>query len=545
MEPLAVPETVLSIRNLSVALPPGADRPYAVQDLGLDIRANEIVCIVGESGSGKSITSFATMGLLPKALKPSNGSILFEGVDLLGLPERDLARLRGNRMAMIFQEPMTALNPCYTVGDQIEEVFAAHSDLSAAERRTRTMALLEEVRLPDPPRIHASFPHRLSGGQRQRIVIAMALAMDPKLLIADEPTTALDVTTQAQILSMFRELKTRHKAGIIFVTHDFDVVAEVADRVVVMQGGCVVEQGPADEVLNRPSHPYTRRLIAAVPRRTKEARPVSHAAPAISVRGLTKTFTVSRGLLRRAGEVAAVKAVDFTVPAGGTLGIVGESGSGKSTLVKCLIRLLDPDSGSVTVGGTDIAALPRKDLRQHRKDIQIVFQDPYGSLNPRRTIADQLVEGPVNFGVPRATAMQKARDLLRTVRMSEDALNRYPSQFSGGQRQRICIARALMVEPKILIADEAVSALDVSVQKEVLRLLSDIRQQMGLTMIFITHDLRVAAQVSDEIIVMSKGEVVERGSVADVLGNPVHPYTRQLIDATPGRGWDVPALNQG
>lgn len=533
---------VLSIRDLTISLPEGADRRYAVEKLSLEVRPNEIVCIVGESGSGKSITSFATMGLLPKALKPSSGEILFEGQNLLKLDERQLTALRGNRMAMIFQEPMTALNPCYTVGDQIEEVFAAHSRLGAQDRRARAMALLEEVKLPDPPRIYASFPHQLSGGQRQRIVIAMALAMDPKLLIADEPTTALDVTTQAQILAMFRELKTRHSAGIIFVTHDFDVVAEIADRVVVMQGGLVVEQGRADDVLNRPQHPYTRRLIAAVPRRTKEEDATPAGQPAMQVSGLNKTFNVAGGLFRPARSVAAVKNVEFSIPQGHTLGIVGESGSGKSTLVKCLIRLLDPDSGTIMVDGLDLATLPRQALRQHRKDIQIVFQDPYGSLNPRRTIADQLIEGPVNFGVRKADALKRARELLRIVRLTDDALNRYPAQFSGGQRQRICIARALMVEPKILIADEAVSALDVSVQKEVLKLLADIKKAMGLTMIFITHDLRVAAQVSDEIIVMSKGEVVERGNVSEVLGQPRHPYTRQLIDAMPGRGWEVPDL---
>ncbi|WLE00994.1 ABC transporter ATP-binding protein (plasmid) [Agrobacterium leguminum] len=534
---------ILSIRNLTIDLPKGGDRPHAVENLSLDVFANEIVCIVGESGSGKSITSFTTMGLLPKALKPSNGEVYLSGVNILTLKERQIARMRGREMAMVFQEPMTALNPCYTVGDQIEEVFAAHSNISAAERKARTLALLEEVRLPDPKAIYSSFPHQLSGGQRQRIVIAMALALEPKLLIADEPTTALDVTTQAQILKLFNELKAKHNAGIIFVTHDFDVVAEIADRVVVMQKGLVVEKGTAEEVLNRPQHPYTRQLIDAVPRRhyAGNRAPIAKKEPeTIIVTGLEKTYRRGRTMFAPERIVKAVHPLDFTLRQGETLGIVGESGSGKSTLVKCLMRLETPDSGNVFVEGVDFARLTKQELRKHRKNIQIVFQDPYASLNPRRTIGDQLVEGPMNFGLDRRSALDRAKELLRLVRLEEDALYRYPAQFSGGQRQRICIARALMMQPKILIADEAVSALDVSVQKEVLKLLADIKAEMGLTMIFITHDLRVAAQVSDTLIVMRKGEVVERGNVEEVFGSPKHQYTRQLMDAIPGKHWEVP-----
>ncbi|RWY37378.1 ABC transporter ATP-binding protein [Falsigemmobacter intermedius] len=536
--------TVLSIRNLTIDLPKGGDRPHAVSNLSIDVNAGEIVCIVGESGSGKSITSFATMALLPKALKASGGEILFEGRDILKLSEAEHAKLRGARMGMIFQEPMTALNPCYTVGDQIEEVYEAHSSISRAERKAKTLALLEEVRLPDPPRIYSSFPHQLSGGQRQRIVIAMALAMNPSLLIADEPTTALDVTTQAQILAMFRELKDKRGAGIMLVTHDFDVVAEVADKVVVMQKGQVVEQGTADEVLNRPQHPYTRQLIDAVPRRASDRAAVSTDKPVVlAVENLEKTYHVAASFGRAGRVVQALKPASFELRQGETLGIVGESGSGKSTLVRAMLRLIEPSAGKILVNGRDIAAAPHGELRRLRRDIQIVFQDPYGSLNPRRTIGDQLVEGPVNFGVPRAQAMEKARELVRIVKLEEEALHRYPNQFSGGQRQRLCIARALMVEPKILVADEAVSALDVSVQKEVLRLLAEIRDRMGLSMLFITHDLRVAAQVSDNVIVMSKGDIVERGPIADVFHNPQHAYTRQLLDAMPGQGWEVPDLS--
>ncbi|WP_435169830.1 dipeptide ABC transporter ATP-binding protein [Falsirhodobacter sp. 1013] len=533
---------VLSVRGLTVDLPRSGDRAHAVQDLSFDIHPNEIVCVVGESGSGKSVTAFTAMGLLPKALKPSAGQMLFEGKDLLKMSRRAHGALRGKRIAMVFQEPMTALNPCFTVGDQIEEIFKAHTRLSKAERKARTMALLEEVRLPDPPRVYSSFPHQLSGGQRQRIVIAIALAMDPTLLIADEPTTALDVTTQAQILSMFKTLKTTHNAGILFVTHDFDVVAEIADRVVVMQKGVVVEQGPVEEVLNRPQHPYTRQLIAAVPRKRDGAAPVLDEEVALRVQGLEKTYHVPGTLMKKPRTVHALHPADFTVRKGETLGIVGESGSGKTTLVRCLIRLQDPDNGAIWIGNRNFAEGSRESLRAARKDIQIVFQDPYGSLNPRRTIGEQLIGAPMNFGVSRAVAWERAKRLMKIVRLEEEALHRYPAQFSGGQRQRICIARALMVEPKILIADEAVSALDVSVQKEVLQLLADIKRDMGLTILFITHDLRVAAQICDNLIVMSKGRIVERGTVDNVFGNPQDAYTRQLLGAMPGRGWEAPDL---
>lgn len=535
-------DPIISIEGLTVDLPPGGDRAHAVENLTLKVMPREIVCIVGESGSGKSITSFTTMGLLPEALRPSAGRVMFDGQDLLRLPARDHARLRGTRMAMVFQEPMSALNPCYTVGDQIEEMFVQHSPLSRAERRERALHLLREVHLPEPERIHASYPHQLSGGQRQRIVIAMALALDPALLIADEPTTALDLSTQAQILHLFRELREKHAAGLIFVTHDFDVVAEIADRVVVMKQGRVVEEGPAEEVLNRPRHPYTRLLIDAVPRRRRDQHARAPAPIMLEVAGLNKTYHIAGSMFRKPRDIHACKDVLFSVQKGETLGIVGESGSGKSTLVKCLIRLEDPDSGSVRVGGNNIAGYSRKALHPYRKDIQIVFQDPYGSLNPRRTIGDQLVEGPVNFGESRAGAMARARELMRIVRLDEDALLRYPNQFSGGQRQRICIARALMVQPKVLIADEAVSALDVSVQKEVLKLLGEIRDQMGLTVLFITHDLRVAAQICDNLIVMRQGEIVERGSVDQVFGSPAHPYTQMLLEAQPGKSWHVPDI---
>ncbi|WP_420327736.1 ABC transporter ATP-binding protein [Mameliella sp.] len=534
---------VLSIRNLTVALPVNIERANAVENLSFEVRPKEILCVVGESGSGKSITSLATMGLLASSLKVTGGQIEFDGRDVLKLGQAAHNALRGDRMAMIFQEPMTALNPAYTVGDQIEEVFRVHRDYGAAERRKRTLQLLEEVRLPDPERLFGSYPHQLSGGQRQRIMIAMALALEPKLLIADEPTTALDVTTQAQILKLLKQLNARHDAGIMFITHDFGVVAEIADRVVVMRQGEIVEQGTADEVLNNPQHAYTRALIDAVPRPAEQGQDsVSDSPVVIDVEGLRKTFHTAGTLFKKSRTVHAVKDISFQVRRGETLGIVGESGSGKTTLVRCLMRLIDPDAGKINISGVDFASQTSSELRRHRKDIQIVFQDPYGSLNPRRTIGSQLIEGAVNFGVPRKEAWERVYELLDIVRMPRYSVHRYPSQFSGGQRQRLCIARALVVKPKVLIADEAVSALDVSIQREVLKLINDIRDRMGLTVIFITHDLRVAAQVCDEVLVMKHGEVVESGGVSRIFNAPEHEYTRALIAAQPGQDWEIPEM---
>ncbi|MGJ8609564.1 MAG: ABC transporter ATP-binding protein [Octadecabacter sp.] len=540
-------EPVLSIRNLTVGLPVKIERANAVEGISFDVHPREILCVVGESGSGKSITSLATMGLLSPGLKVTEGTIEFAGRDLLTLPDVERNAMRGDQMAMIFQEPMTALNPAYTVGQQIEEVFRIHRSISAPERRKETMRLLEEVHLPEPARLYNAFPHQLSGGQRQRIMIAMALALDPKLLIADEPTTALDVTTQAQILHLLKQLNSKHDAGIMFITHDFGVVAEIADRVVVMRHGKIVEQGTADEVLNTPQHPYTRALIDAVPRPAEDilAGQDSDTPVVIDVDKLNKTFTTPGGMFKPARTVVAVNNVSFQVKRGETMGIVGESGSGKTTLVRCLMRLIDPDNGSINISGVDFAAATRGELRAHRKDIQIVFQDPYGSLNPRRTIGSQLIQGAVNFGVPRKEAWDRVYKLLDIVRMPRESINRFPSQFSGGQRQRLCIARALVVQPKVLIADEAVSALDVSIQREVLQLINDIRDRLGLTVIFITHDLRVAAQVCNEVLVMKHGAVVERGDVAQIFNNPRHEYTQALLKAQPGQAWTIPTFESG
>lgn len=532
-------EPVLEIDGLSVALPKGADRAYAVENISVAVRPKEIVCLVGESGSGKSVTAFSVMGLLPKGqLAPVGGRIMLQGEDLLQASEARLRDLRCTRMSMIFQEPMTALNPVMSCGAQIDEVLRTHTKLSQQERQDRIINILEQVHLPDPLRMAASYPHQLSGGQRQRIMIAMALVLDPVLLIADEPTTALDVTTQAQILHLIRELQDRHDAAVLFITHDFGVVAEIADKVAVMQWGKIVEFGDAHQVLTAPSHPYTKMLVSSVPSMKPKARAVGErAAIMLQTKALTKTY-VDRGFLRKTSIVEAAKNVDLQVSKGETVGIVGESGSGKTTVARCVVRLIDLTDGDVLIAGENIGTAKRRELHALRRRVQIIFQDPYRSLNPRRTIRASIIEGPMNYGLGRQAALARARELMQLVQLDPDSLDRYPHQFSGGQRQRICIARALAMGPELLIADEAVSALDVSVQAQVLKLLADIRDQLNLAVLFITHDLRVAAQICDRVLVMRQGEVVEQGPTHEVFLSPRHEYTRALLDAAPGKDWE-------
>ena len=526
---------ILEVRNLTIALPSDGDRSTTVRNVSFTVGHGEIVCLVGESGSGKSVIAQGVMGLLPKTLPVTAGQILLQGEDITHAPLSRLRELRATRMSMIFQEPMTALNPVMTCGDQIDEVLAQHSRLSPMERREKVLAIVREVLLPDPERMVASYPHQLSGGQRQRIMIAMALVLDPVLLIADEPTTALDVTTQAQILKLVLDLQHRHGAGVLFITHDFGVVAEVAHRVAVLRLGDLVEVGPKHDVLQRPQHAYTKMLIGAVPTLHLKQRPLAADAPVVlKVSGLEKTY-VDKRWIGPDRSVHAAQDVSFEIRRGQTLGIVGESGSGKSTVARCIVRLVDPSAGAVLLGNEDIAMMPPAQLRPLRRRVQIVFQDPYRSLNPRRTVAQAMVEGPMNYGLSRADALQRARSLLALVRMDASAMERYPHQFSGGQRQRICIARALMMEPELLVADEAVSALDVSVQAQVLELFEEIRSRLNLAMLFITHDLRVASQVCDQLAVMSQGKVVEYGPAHQVFGAPQHEYTRALFAAAPGR----------
>jgi len=529
--------SVLDVQKLTVRLPIGGDRPEAVSEISFEVNKEEILCLVGESGSGKSVIAQAIMGLLPKALALAGGKILLEQEDLVAASEARLRELRGARMAMIFQEPMTALNPVMRCGAQIDEVLSTHTRLGDGERTARAVSLLREVALPDPERILASYPHQLSGGQRQRIMIAMALALEPALLIADEPTTALDVTTQAQILRLILQLQQKHHMAVLFITHDFGVVAELAHRVAVLREGRLVELGPKLDVLQRPRHEYTKMLIRSVPTLQPHDRAVDAAAPVVlQTRNLSKTYA-DRGWFGRRLGVRAASDVSLEVRKGQTLGIVGESGSGKSTVARCVMRLIDPSSGEIRLGGADLARMRPRALRPLRRRVQIVFQDPYRSLNPRRNVGEAIIEGPLNYGVPRAEALQRARRLLDLVRMDPTVLHRYPHQFSGGQRQRICIARALAMEPELLVADEAVSALDVSVQAQVLALLAEIRSRLDLAMLFITHDLRVAAQVCDQVAVMQAGRIVEYGPAREVFLSPRHEYTKALFAAAPGRGF--------
>ncbi|WP_274425328.1 ABC transporter ATP-binding protein [Chelativorans sp. YIM 93263] len=536
-------EPVLSVENLRIALPEGADRPFAVDDVSFELRAGEILCIVGESGSGKSMSANAAMGLLPDLVRPVGGKILFDGSDLLRLSEAQLMDLRGRRIAMIFQEPMSALNPLLRAGEQIAEVFEAHDLLTPKERSARAMELLEEVGIPDPEKAARAYPFQLSGGQRQRVMIAMALALEPEILIADEPTTALDVTTQAQILDLIRNLQEKHSMAVMFITHDFGVVAEIADRVAVMQYGKIVETGSVDEVLDNPQHDYTRKLIAAIPTlATDRARGDVGKQPVLEVDGLCKTYVTGGSLFGRNRRVVkAVQNVSFTLAEGETLGIVGESGSGKSSVGRCLVRLLTPDAGMVRLGGHDMATLSGEALREARKSIQMIFQDPYASLNPRSRVGRIIAEGPMAHGVPKAEAYSNAERLLDLVGLDTSAIDRYPHEFSGGQRQRIGIARALALEPRVIIADEAVSALDVSIQAQVLDLLADLKEKLDLALLFITHDLRVAAQICDRIAVMKEGEVVEIGPPRQIFTNPQNVYTRSLIEAIPGRERELAA----
>jgi len=530
---------VLDINDLVVSLGKTAKGARVLDGVSLQVAERQTLCLVGESGSGKSVTSLTVMGLLQKgALTPTGGSVKLVGEELLTASDRRLRQLRATRMAMIFQEPMTALNPVVPVGRQIDEVLRAHTSLDGRARKKRILDMMEQVRLPQVERIFASYPHRLSGGQRQRIMIAMALVLEPKLLIADEPTTALDVTTQKQILTLIRDLQRDHGTAVLFITHDMGVVAEIADRVAVMRSGRLVETGALDTILRSPTMEYTRNLLASVPSLLPRAPRAASSEPIVlEANALGKVYR-ERSLFGKAREVAAADNVTLTLRKGRTLGIVGESGSGKSTVARCIVRLIDPTTGSVRLSGREISVLSRRLLQPHRKRIQIVFQDPDRSLNPRINIGESIAGGPVNYGTPRKEALARARELLELVDLPPDAISRYPHQFSGGQRQRIAIARALALDPDVLVADEAVSALDVSVQAQVLELLDEIQKRLGIALLFITHDLRVAAQICDDVAVMQHGRIVEQGPAAEVLTHPRQAYTRALLDAAPGRGWD-------
>ncbi|WP_213880784.1 ABC transporter ATP-binding protein [Pseudomonas sp. dw_358] len=538
MEPLQAVRTLLSVQNLSVRLPQGMDRSHAVEDISFDLASGEILCIIGESGSGKSVTANTLMGLLPSSIAVSQGQILFNGQNLLACDERTLRGLRGQAISIIFQDPLSALNPLMTLGEQIAETLAVHGVSDSQEQQRRVVQLLTEVGLPDPEQLRHQYPFRLSGGQRQRVMIAMALALDPQLLIADEPTTALDVTTQAQILEMIRTLQRRKGMGVMFITHDFGVVAEIADRVAVMEKGRLVEQGPAAQVLRDPQHPYTRKLLAAVPRMALQDRKNLGQAPVVlKVQDLCKTYITAGRFFAKGRTVKAVDGVSFELRKGRTLGIVGESGSGKSSLGRLLMKLMPSDSGSIHFDGQDICPLSQAAFRPVRRYIQMIFQDPFASLNPRHSIGRILTIGPQEHGVAYEKARLKALKLLKLVGLDDSAFERYPHEFSGGQRQRIGIARALMFDPLVLIADEAVSALDVSIQAQIIELLATVQQETRVAMIFITHDLRVASRICDEVAVIHQGKIVEHGAPYQVFNHPVHAYTQRLLAAVPRSDW--------
>ena len=530
-------ETVLELEKLTIALPSGADRAHAVSDIDLTLRAGKVTCLIGESGSGKSLVARSILGLLPGPhVRIGSGRILFEGQDLAHAPQDKMREIRGAKIGMIFQEPMTALNPLHTIGRQLDEVLRIHTSLGKAARRARVCEVIDSVHLPEPGRIISSYPHQLSGGQRQRAMIAMALLLNPRLLIADEPTTALDVTTQAQILYLIRELQREHGTSVLFITHDFGVVADVADEVAVLRRGTLVERGTAAAVLGAPSHSYTRALIGAVPKLMPPAAQVANTQPFIvEARNVAKTYR-ARGMF--GGRVTrALAGVTMELRRGETLGLVGESGSGKSTLARAITRLMPIDDGKILLGGENIAQLSRRELRPVRKRVQMVFQDPYASLDPRQRVIDIIAEGPIIHGTPPAEAREEARALLDLVGLDHSSARRFPHEFSGGQRQRIGIARALALHPEVLVADEPVSALDVSVQARVLALLADIKARLHLSMLFVTHDLRVALQICDRIAVMKQGEVVEIAPTAEIFFNPQHSYTKALFAAVPGGTW--------
>lgn len=525
----------LSVERLSIDVGSGASRRRVVEELSFALYPGRTLCIAGESGSGKSLSSLAIMGLLPKAASVPSGAILFDDRDLLSLPERELQRLRGKRIGMIFQEPMTSLNPLLTVGQQLAETLRRHEALSRDEVRQRCRAMLDAVRMPQVDKRLTQYPHELSGGMRQRVIIAMAMLCQPEVLIADEPTTALDVTIQAQILELMRELQQQFATSLLLITHDMGVVAEMADEVVVMNQGRMEERGSLHQVFTNAQAPYTRKLLAAVPVLGTAPPPavMSEQPVVLTVQGLSVRFALRHGWFETPRTVHAVEGVSFELREGETLGLVGESGCGKSTTGKALMNMLSYQ-GSVKLLGQELNGLQGDALQRVRRDVQMVFQDPYAALNPRKTIFD-LVGEPllIHDRMAEPERRERVAQLLQQVDLPREAMERYPHQFSGGQRQRICIARALALNPKVIIADESVSALDVSVQAQVLDLLERLRGEHGLSYLFISHDMAVVERICHRVAVMYGGRIVEIGARDQVLHNPQHPYTRRLLAAVP------------
>jgi peptide/nickel transport system ATP-binding protein len=532
----AAPDTLLQVDGLCVSVRTESGLMPLVENLSFTLNRGETLAIAGESGSGKSITSLAIMGLLPPpAVRVTGGRVLLGGQDLTALPEAELRAIRGDRVAMIFQEPMTSLNPVMTVGAQLAEAIRAHEPVTWAEARRQGVAALKAVRLSEPERRMQQYPHELSGGMRQRVMIAMALALRPEVLIADEPTTALDVTVQREVLDLLRDLQREMGTAIILITHDMGVVAEMADRVIVMRNGRQVETAPTTEIFAQPRADYTRALLAAVPRMGQgQPRPPVTSEPVARLSDVIVRYPLRGGLLGRVTQnVHAVEHVSFDIRRGETFALVGESGCGKSTIARALVGLA-PHQGRIEVAGQAIANLDTAGLKAMRRKLQMVFQDPMAALNPRMRVGDLIVEPLVIHGIGDAGARHaRAADLMQRVGLEAAQLDRYPHEFSGGQRQRICIARALALQPDLIIADESVSALDVSVQARVLDLLRALQREFGIAYLFISHDMAVVENISDRVAVMYLGQIVEMGTRAQIFGNPTHPYTRRLIDAVP------------
>ncbi|MDQ2066572.1 ABC transporter ATP-binding protein [Xinfangfangia sp. CPCC 101601] len=529
----ALPQSVLSVQGLTVSVP-GQD---LVKALSFDLAKGETLAIAGESGSGKSITSLTVMGLLPPQVQVTSGAVQLEGRDLLTLPEAQMRQIRGGRIAMIFQEPMTSLNPVMTIGAQLIEAITAHEALPRAEARARALEALTAVRISQPERRLRQYPHELSGGMRQRVMIAMALALKPDVLICDEPTTALDVTVQREVLDLLHDLQRQMGTALILITHDMGVVAEMADRVIILRHGQMVEEGAVAQIFHAPQAQYTKDLLAAVPKMGKgegAELQISVEPPIARLTDVQVRFDLRGGLLQRVTHrVHAVEGVSFDIRAGETFALVGESGCGKSTIAKALVGLV-PHQGRIEVGGQALNALSTAERRRLTRDLQMVFQDPMAALDPRMTVGDLVAEPLLihGLGTPQERAARVA-ELFAQVGLPPEAMQRYPHEFSGGQRQRICIARALALRPKLIICDESVSALDVSVQARVLALLGDLKRDLGLSFLFISHDMAVVENICDRVAVMYLGQIVETGSRAQVFGNPQHPYTRRLMEAVP------------
>lgn len=555
-------EPIVTIDQLRVEFDTEGGTVIGVEDMSFTIDPGETVCVVGESGSGKSVTSLSLMRLVEfGGGRITSGQIRFarksgKVLDVVTADTASMRAIRGNEIGMIFQEPMTSLNPVFSIERQLTDGLRLHRGLSRQAARTRALELLREVRIPEPERRLRQYPHELSGGMRQRVVIAMAMACRPRLLIADEPTTALDVTIQAEILALIDRLKRDNGMAVLFITHDMAVVAQMADRVVVMYRGNLVEEGPVRQIFDAPKQDYTRALLAAVPRlgemkgktapepmriigmqpkAAKALQPAARAEPLLEVKNLTTRFPVKGGVLRRrVANVHAVEDVTFTVGTGETLALVGESGCGKSSCGRSILRLVEPTSGQILMDGRDIIALNDQDLRRARRNMQMVFQDPFASLNPYRRLKDQVAEPLLNFGLAAGSALQdRVADLFDRVELPRAFLRRFPHELSGGQRQRVAIARALAANPKLIIADEAVSALDVSVQAQVLNLMMELQADLGLSFLFISHDMAVVERVSHRVGVMYMGRIVELGSRAQVFDNPQHSYTQSLMAAVP------------